>query len=131
MIKAVLPKRTTDRWGSGAFGASRGERIHNGIDYRVLPGSQILSPVKGEVTKLGYCYGDDLKYRYVEVTDKDGLQHRIFYIRPTDIEVGMIVGEGAVIGIAQNLGPRYPDITPHVHYEVKDKEGRFLNPEEL
>ncbi|MCA1800695.1 MAG: hypothetical protein LC650_05325 [Actinobacteria bacterium] len=59
-----------DRAGGGGYGAPRGRnRKHNGVDLLVQPGDHILSTMAGFVTKHGYCYADDLSWRYVEVED--------------------------------------------------------------
>lgn len=129
LIKTTLEKRGSDKWGSGEFGASRGGRTHNGIDYRCPPGAQILCPVDGVVTKLGYPYGNDLSFRYVEVTDFEKRKHRIFYVTPVVLE-GWHVAKDDVIGTAQDLEGRYSGITPHVHYEILH-DGAYLNPETI
>lgn len=129
-IKAVLKKRVSDCHGSGHFGASRGSRTHNGIDYTCVKGAAIASPTSGTVTKIGYPYKDDLSFRYVEITDSLKLRHRVFYIHPSmHIEKGVKVTKNTIIGISQDLTGRYDGITPHVHYEIKDMNGKFLNPE--
>ena len=122
MILAYLPKRGTDDWGSGAFGASRGSRKHKGIDYACYPDTAIMSSIKGIVTKLGYPYADDLSYRYVEVTDNAGARHRYFYVEP-ELDVGDEVTIGSRIGRAQDIAARYPDpnkgpMKNHIHYEI-------------
>lgn len=131
-MKAIIPttleKRISDKFGEGHFGAPRGDHTHRGIDYCVPPESQILSPVAGEITKQGYPYGDDLSFRYVQITDKVGKQHRIFYCEPI-LPIGRTVKEGTVIGFSQDLTERYPGITPHIHYEVMVEE-KYLDPEE-
>ena len=128
MIHLITPKRGTDNWGSGEFGAPRGDRKHRGIDYAALPGSLVLSPVTGTVTKLGYPYSDDLEFRYVQITSEDGADHRVFYVDP-NVKVGDRVFQGrSVIGEAQDLTGRYPGITPHVHYEIK-LNGSYIDPE--
>ena len=133
LIKAIIPttlgKRETDEWGSGYFGAPRGDHTHHGIDYVCDSQVQILSPVMGEITKLGYPYADDLSFRYVQITDKAGLKNRVFYVEPI-LPIGRTVKEGTVIGFSQDLTERYPGITPHIHYEAMDGK-KYLNPEEL
>uniref|UniRef100_A0A665VKM7 Myeloid protein 1-like n=1 Tax=Echeneis naucrates TaxID=173247 RepID=A0A665VKM7_ECHNA len=37
-------KRTSDMWGSGHYGASRGDRIHKGVDIRCEDGDDVLAP---------------------------------------------------------------------------------------
>ena len=131
MIKTILPHRGTDDWGSGAFGANRGRRTHKGIDYACYPDTRILSPVNGEVTKLGYPYADDLSYRYVQITDMNGYQHRLFYVEP-GVDMGDHVLFGDLVGTAQDIAGRYK--TPekymknHIHYEIL-VDGEPIDPE--
>ena len=124
------PKRTQDVFGSGSYGASRGTRKHNGIDYACYPDSAVFAPATGIITKIGYPYADDLSFRYVQITTEDGLDYRIFYISPIVGLNDFVTRDHTIIGISQKLGDRYPDITEHVHFEVK-VDGVFVNPEEL
>ena len=134
MIQAItnLPERGYDDWGSGEFGAKRGGKAHKGIDFRVEPGMLILSPVAGQVTKLGYCYKSDLYWRYVQITSSDGLDHRVFYIKPL-VSLNEPVTVQTVIGEAQNIASRYTTresfMRNHLHYEVKTKGGKYIHPE--
>ena len=131
MIKSIAPDRKGDCFGYGHYGASRGEnRTHNGKDYACWPRSKIFSPIIGEVSKLGYPYGDDMSFRYVQITNKAGFQVRIFYVDPL-VKVGELVNGDTIIGSSQKLGERYPCITEHVHLEVKDLQGKFIDPREL
>jgi len=129
-MKLIAPLRGRDCFGLGHFGASRGERTHNGVDHACIPNSQIFSPVEGEVTKLGYPYGNDLSFRYVQITTKEGYNVRVFYVKPR-VSEGDHVNEDDIIGVSQELGKRYPKITEHVHLEVKDMQGRYVDPGDL
>ena len=130
MILATLPKRS-DGWGSGEYGASRGNRKHNGIDYACYPDTAIYALVAGTITKLGYPYKDDLSYRYVQITDRSGFQHRYFYLSPM-VRVGDTVRRTYLIGKAQNIVKRYSNtMKNHVHLEIKDPTGAFIDPEEF
>jgi hypothetical protein len=133
MIKATLPKRGQDAWGSGAFGASRGTRIHKGIDYCCYPDTVITSHILGVVTKLGYPYSDDLRFRYVEVTTPDKCRHRWFYVSP-EVVKGDVITVGQPIGVSQDIAGRYrdpkrPPMTNHVHFEILDTDGTPIDPE--
>lgn len=131
-----LPRRGVDDYGSGDYGARRsGGRTHNGVDYAALPGSILLSPIVGTVTKHGYCYSDDFSFRYVEITTQSGQRHRFFYVIPI-IDEGKHVYKNAPIGRVDDLRRRYPaddihckPITNHVHYEIIDQHGDFINPD--
>ena len=90
------------------------------------PGTIIHSTVSGKVTKLGYPYADKLEFRYVQVTDSQGLNHRYFYIDPL-VKMDQIVTLETVIGMSQKLP--YEGITHHVHYEIKDGV-EYLDPME-
>jgi len=128
VIRARLVQRQPDPAGDGAFGAPRGDRTHNGIDYACLPGTIILSPIYGQVTKLGYPYADALMYRYVEITDTFGLRHRVFYIDPL-VDLNRRVSTGDEIGAVQDIAAKYPGqgMTNHCHYEVK-RGDTYLDP---
>ena len=138
----ILAKKRYDPQGSGDFWASRGTRPHTGVDYTIHPGDFILSPVEGVVTKLGYPYSTgyggfyrqpETPYRYVQVTDSEGFDHRLFYVRPI-VPIGTQVTTESPIGVAQDISLRYPSktrpMTPHVHYEIIDQDGQFINPED-
>ena len=121
--------RESDNYGSGHFGARRGGRIHRGVDIVAQAGAPWKSLNSGKVTKLGFAYSDDLSYRYIEVTDEHGHKFRYFYVKalPT-LEVGHAVASGDIIGHVQSLQKRYPGITEHVHFEVKDARESYFNP---
>lgn len=127
-ISRKLSKRTSDKWGQGHFGAPRGNRIHTGQDYLCDPGSPIQSPISGTVIKHGYPYADDLSFRYVRIEAENGDIHDVFYVSPL-VRVGEKVTEGDVIGTSQNLGERYPDISEHVHHQIR-VNGAYIDPEE-
>lgn len=124
------PIRLRDKWGAGYYGASRGSRTHNGVDFVYELNEVVHSLVEGTVTKVGYAYADDLSYRYVEVQDGSGRYCRHFYVDPS-VRVGCMVFVGTAIGTAQDTGKRYPGITPHVHFEVfalAGKDRQYCDP---
>ncbi len=118
--------RRCDGHGCGGFGDSRGSRKHNGVDMACQPDTQVHSPVSGTVTKLGYPYGDDLSFRYVEVSNQ-GYRFRVFYVEPC-VDVGQEVTRNTVLGTSQKLGRRYSKITEHVHFEVIGPKGEYIDP---
>lgn len=125
MKLSKLKRRGSDGFGAGHFGAPRGSRTHKGVDLLASSGEAIESPVTGTVTKLGYSYGDDLSYRYVQIT-AGGYDFRVFYVDPS-VRVGQEVIADTVIGLAQDLGRRYPGIPNHVHFEIKI-DGEYIDP---
>lgn len=118
--------RECDKWGCGHYGASRGDRTHNGIDIVCVPGDPAFCLNRGIVTKVGYPYSDDLSFRYVEITDS-GYRWRYFYVEPI-VNKGDEVEAYTQIGAHQPLGTRYPGITEHVHLEVIAPDGNYIDP---
>ena len=125
-MRASLPVRTFDKFGSGKYGASRGRKKHKGIDYACVVGTIIYPHEAGTVTKIGYPYGDDLSYRYVEVTNGKDYKLRYFYIEPM-VNEGQMVTLETPLGKVQNLNKRYKGITIHCHFEIKSGN-RYLDP---
>jgi len=129
------PVRTVDNWGQGYYGAPRGSRKHKGIDFACLPDSEVLAERAGMVTKIGFPYDDDddhdgkPDFTYVEIGDVENNKARYFYVKPS-VSPGDIVRSGQVIGVIQSLENKYPGITPHLHFEVKDGDGKFFDPSE-
>lgn len=118
-------KRISDKFGSGHFGASRGSRKHVGQDLIIEDEENVFSPIDGKVTKLGYCYNDDLSFRYVEITNSKFVI-RVLYVDPL-VDVGDWVKSGDYIGYAQSLQGRYKGITDHIHVEIK-VNGKYVDP---
>lgn len=111
--------RTTDAWGSGAFGAPRGDRLHAGVDFAAFYGDLVRAPCSGVVRRLGVCYADDPTYRLVEI-DAGSAWVRVLYVSP-DVQVGDQVHAGtSVLGTVQDVASRYgAGMTNHVHLDVR------------
>ena len=128
------PVRIVDNFGQGCYGAPRGSRRHKGVDFACYPGSEICAEMFGRVTKIGYPYDDDddndgkPDFTYVEIEDTAGNKARYFYVKPC-VTKGDMVNSGQVIGTTQELGKKYQGITEHMHFEVKDKDGVFFDPD--
>lgn len=133
------PIRGLDNHGAGHYHASRGDRLHNGVDMACYAGSEVLSICSGTITKFGRPYykqdpqtdKDKAKNNlsYVEVTDDDGLRFRYFYVsHHPDLIVGDEVKTGQVLGVVQDLDYIYPGITQHFHFEIKDQQGEYYDP---
>lgn len=121
--------RKCDAQGCGHFGASRGKRKHNGVDMACPPGTDVGSPVRGQVTKIGYPYEGNFEKRYVQIV-AEKYRFRIFYVEP-NVAVGDYIELGEVIGTSQALGASFTGGTDHVHFEVIDPDGNYVNPEPI
>jgi hypothetical protein len=124
------PMREHDAYGEGEFGASRdgGARRHEGVDYDATPGQNVVAPISGFVSKIGYAYAGDLDLKFVEVTNPAlGYVARVFYVDPS-VEVGQAVRVGGVVGTAHSLQTKYPDgMTNHIHTELSGPDRHNLD----
>ena len=110
--------RGNDAHGSGAFGASRNDKVHQGLDVVVRPGQTIKSPITGKVVRHSFPYPDRSFTGYHLSNDKYLV--KLWYLAPT-LQEGQTITAGQTVGFAQNIALRYPGITPHVHMEVWDR----------
>lgn len=135
MLTASLPVRRSDDWGSGHFGAPRGDRFHNGVDFICPPNAAVRAVSAGTVTKIGHPYADgegaynsSQPYWYVEVTT--GTRHRVryLYVQPC-VAKGQVIHEGQELGLCQSLQRRYPGISDHIHFEVYGLDDEIMDPD--
>ncbi|WP_419252259.1 M23 family metallopeptidase [Caulobacter sp. ErkDOM-YI] len=125
--------RGHDDFGEGQFGARRdgGARDHEGVDYTAVAGQDVLAPISGYVTKIGYAYSGSVDLKFVEITNPAlGYVARAFYVSP-GVAVGQTVRLGQAIGRVESLQGHYPGITDHVHLEVMEPGGERVNAAQL
>ena len=118
LTEGPLRLRGEDEWGSGAYGAARGERTHRGIDIVAEPGVRVLSPINGEIVREAKPYEDDDSYGGILICGAGSWQDteiKMFYL--DGYKLGPVLA-GEPIGVAQNLSMKYAGIINHVHLEV-------------
>lgn len=132
-MKAIYTKkqlRGNDPTGHGYYGAKRGKRKHKGLDIVMKPNDEVTSFIDGYVTKIGYPYKNNLKFRYIEITN-DVYVIRIMYMSPKNMSIGDKVYIGDVIGVAQDVAGYWNSrMKNHIHIEIK-KHGLQTDPEPL
>ena len=107
-----------DLEGDGNYGASRGSRIHNGVDYICKKGQNIVAPFDMTITRIAYPYADKV---LAGIAWKKGKSEgRLFYFYPIEYLIGTDVKEGDVIGVAQSVSEYYelPLMLPHLHFQI-------------
>ncbi len=124
-------ERGTDGAGSGEYEASRKHGPHKGVDVLSTAGDQIVSPIDGYISKVGYRIYDDKCPYLVGIDIKgtgiyDGYKIRMFYVE-SDLTRLDTVSSGDVIGLQQSLNNNcYPQkyssdkyiMKNHVHVEL-------------
>lgn len=100
---------------------TRKKSFHNGIDISALPGTEIISPADGKVTRV---YNDRRGGKILEVSHGDGFKTIFGHLKDYNVRQGQTVKRGDVIAYVGNSGR---STGPHLHYEVQ-VDGKRMNP---
>ena len=120
--------RKYDKFGSGAFGADRGDHQHEGVDIIVKKYDKIFSPFLGTISKFGYPYSGNFKFRYIEITGEEYVARIMYSDLDPAFKEGSFVPKNQFIGVAQDISEKYNGITPHIHFELRNLKGKLLDP---
>lgn len=100
-------------------------RPHNGIDILVPTGTPVYAPGDGTIVQAGRGGGLG---NYVKISHKStGYVTTFAHLSeiPKNIKNGVHVERGDVIGLSGSTGLSK---APHLHYEVRDANGKAFNP---
>ncbi len=101
-------KIRNDGWGEGHFGASRGNRLHEGVDLAGKPGSYVCSPVDGFVVREGKPYADGGEWDcYLLIREQNLTEWRLFYVVPLPGIVGTTIRKGQAVATLADVGQKY------------------------
>jgi len=114
-----------DAGGKGYYGAPRSRKLangkiqrylHKGTDYKCVPGQIVRSPMTGIIVRIARPYVQG-EFSGLVIAAKR-LTLKMFYLQPFPQLIGKVVKIGEEIGLAQDIGKKYPLVTPHIHVEV-------------
>jgi len=97
--------RGTDGFGSGSYGARRGDHIHKGVDYICIPGQMVVMPIAGVILREARPYAKDSRWSGVLIKGKNA-EIKMLYLSPDKTLFGQNLNEGAMIGIAQDISKK-------------------------
>lgn len=117
-----------DSKGLGYYGAPRGYRKHNGVDFGCEKRQPILMPVDGIIVRESLPYHDDLRWRGVHIINPR-VEIKMWYFLPDRNLIGRRIMAGTQIGIAQDIGEKYEGVTPHIHLRIVKCDPMLLFPE--
>jgi murein DD-endopeptidase MepM/ murein hydrolase activator NlpD len=131
--------RKCDAYGCGNYGASRGNRLHNGTDYISVAGEDVYAPISGEIYSIGDPYKHANKHHgkfdSIYIINKK-YYVKVYYVSPS-INIGDYVSAGQKIGVSQDLSIAYPptrngSMTNHIHIGIHSLPSwGSKNPEDL
>ncbi|MCI6552986.1 MAG: peptidoglycan DD-metalloendopeptidase family protein [Lachnospiraceae bacterium] len=100
-----------------------GERtFHNGVDVAVPTGTLLYAPVTGTVIQAQYS---DTAGWFVRVQNETGWTVTFMHMDSLAVSPGQEVARGDFVGYSGNTGR---STGPHLHLEIRDPDGRPVNP---
>jgi murein DD-endopeptidase MepM/ murein hydrolase activator NlpD len=94
---------------------------HNGTDFAVPIGTEVIAPADGVVTGAGNSRGGEGTY---VILDADGVVHKFFHLSKILVQTDDQVSAGEVIALTGNSGY---STGPHLHWETH-VAGRPIDP---
>ena len=129
MINPTGGKIRSDAGGDGHYLASRkalsGPYQHRGSDLECQVGQVVKAPISGDFVRVALPYGKDSIYRGVEIHGPEG-KIKMFYLMPNMDLLEKHVDEGHPIGIAQDIGKKWPKCGPHIHLQIIEYNPELL-----
>jgi murein DD-endopeptidase MepM/ murein hydrolase activator NlpD len=125
--------RGRDDFGSGEFGADRGNRTHGGVDIVAAPGTPVVAPVSGVVAHTNIDpYGRTPhrgNFRGIEIRTPEGIRVRMYYVDANAAGVAdraQVVAGQTVVGRVQDIAGYHENrsaipgrrMQNHIHLEV-------------
>ena len=126
-MPAILPVdgRITSGFGMRFHPLLRVRRMHAGIDFLVPTGTPVYATGDGVIKKTGQNAGFG---KFVEI-HHPATGYTTVYAHfseiPKEIKKGKAVKRGELVGLSGNTGL---SSAPHLHYEVRDKNRRAIDP---
>lgn len=123
MIDLLNMGTLTSHFGNRDAPTAGASTNHKGIDI-VLSDKSIPAVTGGEVIASGY---NSSAGNYITIKDSNGYNHTYMHMaNKSSLSVGSTVKEGDTIG---TMGSTGVSTGAHLHYQVSDSSGNFLDPE--
>lgn len=108
--------------GFGTGGGYWSSGYHTGLDFAQPYGADVYAAKNGVVVEAGWggAYGNT-----VVIQHSDGTQTRYAHLASSNVSVGQEVKAGQQIG---EVGSTGNSTGPHLHFEVMDSQGNFMDP---
>ncbi|MBI4375559.1 MAG: LysM peptidoglycan-binding domain-containing M23 family metallopeptidase [Elusimicrobia bacterium] len=114
--------RISSRFGRRFHPVLKRRKLHEGVDIAKPWGSPVISSRDGTVIEAGWREGYGM---IVVIRHADGSTTRYGHLSAIDVQVGDRVKGRKRIG---KVGSSGLSTGPHLHFEVRDRKGRAVNP---
>lgn len=103
----------------------RGKRRHHGLDFKAPTGTPVRLPFAGRVSRVNWSRR--INGGCVEVIYNDGRLARFLHLEAVapEMQPGAQAAAGTPVGTVGSTGR---SSAPHLHYEVRNAEGKPLDP---
>ena len=98
-------------------------KLHTGLDFKALIGTQIYAPANGVVV-IARNYDPGGYGKMIVIAHNFGFKTLFAHLSNVFIKEGDIISKGTLLGLSGNTGT---STGPHLHYEVKFAE-KYTNP---
>ncbi|OGR93778.1 MAG: hypothetical protein A2V88_05130 [Elusimicrobia bacterium RBG_16_66_12] len=116
--------RISSRFGYRFHPILKRRRLHDGVDVAKPYGTPVYPARSGRVTKAGWHEGYG---QIIEIRHPNGESTRYGHLSKIMVKVGDVVSRGkTMIG---RVGSTGISTGPHLHFEVRDRNGRAKNPQ--
>ncbi|UPT73383.1 MAG: M23 family metallopeptidase [Elusimicrobiota bacterium] len=117
--------RISSRFGSRYHPVLKRRRMHDGLDIPKPYGTPIFPARSGRVVEAGWHDGYG---QLVVIKHNNGETTRYGHMSKTMVKVGDLVQRGkTMIG---RVGSTGISTGPHLHFEVRDRNGKAVNPQQ-
>lgn len=114
--------RISSRFGYRFHPVKRVRKMHEGLDIPKPYGTPVTSARSGRVIQAGWHEGYG---QLIVIRHNNGETTRYGHLSKMTVKTGAIVPRGKMIG---RVGSTGISTGPHLHFEVRDKNGRPVNP---
>lgn len=107
---------------------------HNGIDIvdkdpKKTAGKDVVAPADGKIESIKSKDDGNGAGNRIHMKDEEGNKHSLFHL--SDKKFGEGLNNGSDVEKGQKLGEignTGKSTAPHLHYEIRNKDGKILNP---
>ena len=115
-------KKISSNFGERVHPITKERKFHNGVDIAVPTGTALYSAVNGTVIDSHYSTSAG---NMITIQTETGWKVTFMHMDSRVISQGEKVKQGQLVGYSGNTGN---STGPHLHLEVKNAEGEYVNP---
>ena len=115
-------KKISSNFGERVHPITKERKFHNGVDIAVPTGTSLYSAVNGTVIDSHYSTSAG---NMITIQTETGWKVTFMHMDSRVISQGEKVKQGQLVGYSGNTGN---STGPHLHLEVKNAEGEYVNP---